>query len=260
MWSGLHFVITTWDTSVLWHVQHGLGAVSFTNHEFFRICGGQTCYVAWCDFTLLVQFDLTYWHLPDYSILSQLCLISHARQTCWFISLAGFLCRCSASMSSFRAVSRGESAGTKGSFCRLLSPSLAAFLCSFLKPQCQTETLNKSGSSSQKTPTSRRKMKGRKKLSRLGSNAIHRCDNFWPFLSLLHCRFVHTDSVQPVYGVDVRPLGTQRRWGEVNSMEISSNVMWQLPAEVKTVQLKWSEYCQTAWWNKTPCSRAGLGQ
>lgn len=43
----------------------------------------------------------------DYSFPSQLCLISYPQQTCKFISLASFLCRCPASMSSFRTVSRG---------------------------------------------------------------------------------------------------------------------------------------------------------
>lgn len=48
-----------------------------------------------------------------------------------------------------------------------MPPSFTAFLSSFSNPQTQTETLNKSGISSQQAPTNRRKMKGRKKISHL---------------------------------------------------------------------------------------------
>lgn len=75
----------------------------------------------------------------DYSFASQLCLISYPQQTCKFISLAGFLCRCPASMSSFRAVSRGRAA-TKGSFC-------SSLLRSCLWPTCLPLSLHFSAAS-----------------------------------------------------------------------------------------------------------------
>lgn len=162
--------------------------------------------VKWPDLTSHFLSTFTFYtDRLDYSFPSQLCLISYPQQTCKFINLASFLCRCPASMSSFRAMSRGKAA-TKGSFCSLLlrlclwptclPPSLYFSAASQTRRHRRKHWTSQGSLPSKAQPTDVRWREGKRSHTSalVGISAtFHLHGNFQTLLCGLHRKCIHID-------------------------------------------------------------------